>query len=792
MAVADDVRAGDGDTEIATWFGERLRRVALGATAALIVSRAFWPGESDYRVDAGGGLPWVLALLVVAGVALAAPLVGGTFRFRWSWVDLAVAALVGLVAVSALHAVDRRPAYNLGWEWLAVGIAYLLVRNLPRTRGESVALAGALAATAASVAFYGLYQAAVELPEVQRKFLANPAAALAVVGIQPGTPEEALFRDRLLGSNEIYSTFALANSLAGFLVGPLVVMLAAGWDSLTSRKGRGSRAVELALAAVPTLAVLICLILTKSRSAWVGLVAALGVLAWRERRRVRPRTLLLAAAAGLVIVGGLTAAGLATGRLDRLVLTESGKSMRYRREYWVGAWRAVNESPQAFWTGFGPGNFAAPYVRHKLPEASEDIHDPHNFVLEVWTSGGLRAVVPLAAAVGLALWLLLGPGSNEEDDPPLPSPVDPPAAPAEKPARRDPGAAPVHPGWVVAAAALGWIAAMWPGKLDPFESFDRWMILGAAWGFAVLCGYLLWSRRPLSAAALGAGALAILINLTAAGGISVPAVALMLWSLLAIGLNLRDNRGSGRLREGGGRLAAFALAAAWAALMGTFYGTEWPHFRLEAAMADAESLLKKRPPDFDGALADLDRATRADKFSSRPWQRMAGVEYEAWMFRGGKPDDLRWRKVVTELLMATEPPRPSDSWTAHRERARWASLLFKQLGGLSPKESLPLRANMVEASRKAVLLYPTNASLRARLAEASADIGMYADALAEGKEALRLDALTPHADRKLEPAVRQWLEGKLPGWTKTVDEAQAVAAPKPKPGNSLPAGAAKK
>src|SRR4051794_23153159 len=107
----------DPDVEVAAWLGERLRRVALGATAALIVSRAYWPGEADWASDAGAGLGWVFALLVVAGIGLAAPLVGGTFRFRASWVDAAVLSLVALVAASSTHAIDRRPAINLAWEW---------------------------------------------------------------------------------------------------------------------------------------------------------------------------------------------------------------------------------------------------------------------------------------------------------------------------------------------------------------------------------------------------------------------------------------------------------------------------------------------------------------------------------------------------------------------------------------------------------------------------------------------------------------------------------------------------
>ena len=35
-----------------------------------------------------------------------------------------------------------------------------------------------------------------------------------------------MLKNRLMGSNEPWSTFALANSLAGFIVGPLVLVLA--------------------------------------------------------------------------------------------------------------------------------------------------------------------------------------------------------------------------------------------------------------------------------------------------------------------------------------------------------------------------------------------------------------------------------------------------------------------------------------------------------------------------------------------------------------------------------------
>ncbi len=139
----------------------------------------------------------MLALLIVFGLALAGSFLSGRFRFRWSWTDAFVVALMFLVAISATHAIDRRPALNLAWEWAAMGFAYVLLRNLPRTRNETSALAGAIVATAFAVSCYGLYQVKVELPILQARFIANPVRVMQEMGIAPGPRSLDMVRDRL-------------------------------------------------------------------------------------------------------------------------------------------------------------------------------------------------------------------------------------------------------------------------------------------------------------------------------------------------------------------------------------------------------------------------------------------------------------------------------------------------------------------------------------------------------------------------------------------------------------------
>ena len=116
-------------------------------------------------------------------------------------------------------------------------------------------------------------------------------------------------------------------------------------------------------------------------------------------------------------------------------------------------------------------------------------------------------------------------------------------------------------------------------------------------------------------------------------------------------------------------------------------------------------------------------------------------------------------------MKAASAPRNPDNWSLHSERAKITQELLKKVGpSLSPREIIPIQASIVEATRTASRLYPTNAMLHARLAEASASVSMFQDAATEAREALRLDGLTPHLNKKLPDAVRKRLEEELPGW----------------------------
>ena len=195
------------------------------------------------------------------------------------------------------------------------------------------------------------------------------------------------------------------------------------------------------------------------------------------------------------------------------------------------------------------------------------------------------------------------------------------------------------------------------------------------------------SRR----AGLGAAALAVAVNLLAAGGIGISGGRAGALVLLALGLNLRDDRACGRLRDAGGRLPAFALAAVWAALLGTFAGAVVPFWESEAAIAEAEAALARRPPDFDTRRGRL-RPGDPRRPVQRPALARPGLPRirDLARARGAKPDDLRWKKIPVLLLKAVTPPRNPKSWTLHRDRALVTRDLLAQLGAKpDPRRAAP-------------------------------------------------------------------------------------------------------
>ncbi|HJT31692.1 MAG TPA: O-antigen ligase family protein, partial [Pirellulales bacterium] len=611
---------------------DRLRPMLLGALVAVFVARPLLVSESAATV-AGDGLPFVMLTLVLAIVWWAAGTARPRFPARLGWVDLAWLALIAWQAAGTLLAVRTgaaRAAINVCWEWVGLGLGFVLLRQLIADDRELRALAVVMIALAVVLSAYGLFQFYVSLPAVREQFDRDPEAVLRAAGVvaPPGSPARLLFRERLK-STEPMATFALANSLAGFLATWLIVLI--GVACLERPDGQDPAAVgrRWAIAAAAALPIAICLILTKSRSAYGACLLGMAGIAVARRMIAKPaartpRVAIFVAAAVIVVLIAIMVEGQA---LDREILTEATKSLSYRWHYWYAALQMVRNHP---WFGCGLGNFQDIYTQYKLPEASEVVADPHNFLLEIWSTSGTPALVAfLAIFVVVAIELRRTRRSAVAADHATPQVTGGSVA--------RPGVFAVA-GGAVSGFALAFLVGLFSTVTLPIEL----MVFGLlATALAALA-----SRRWIEHGTLGHAAPlialgALLVNLLAAGGIGFAGVAGSLWLLLAILLCLgHPVRLSG---ERSRPIAAVLLAASIAIAAICHYSAYLPVLRCRMLLAQA---------DGDPAQAEqaLRAAAAADPLADEPWKGLAALAMNRWRHEGDGRWLRLWQDAQAEIL----------------------------------------------------------------------------------------------------------------------------------------------
>jgi hypothetical protein len=207
-----------------------------------------------------------------------------------------------------------------------------------------------------------------------------------------------------------------------------------------------------------------------------------------------------------------------------------------------------------------------------------------------------------------------------------------------------------------------------------------------------------------------------------------------------------------------------------AALIGTFLGAVLPHWRSRAAMDQARVMLDQRRPDYNAARSLLVQAAGRDPLATRPWLDLADLEYRSWINSPGTPPRNTWIKLATALDRAATRPRNPDALGVQKYRL----LLLAQFRAHPRVAADPELCRIVDEDRlraagRAVAIYPSSPVLHAELARANVAVGRFAAAVDEAKTALMFDAYTPHADKKLGPAVRQELERELDTWRRQAD-----------------------
>lgn len=640
------------------------------------------------------------AVLCAAWIALAALVSWLDWRngtvWRVDWKDAAILGVTAPPIVSGIFSpfmeIEQRAAQNILLEWISLAVSLLLLRRLLSEAGLRRVLAAGIVSVLTAVAVHGLWQHYVWYPQTAQQLVEYEQleALTTLTGEQEQRKQDLLrtlgpefvsadpvarnmMRDRLVNSTEPLGFFALANTLAGIL-GVAIVFVALSRNP-TSRPALAFRIVAGSL-------LLVTFLLTKSRTAYLAaFLTAACVVLLVFGRRVPWKQVGAAVAASVGIVVLL----LLTGGLDLAVLTESSRSLAYRIEYWTATSSLIGNN---WLTGVGLGNFREEYLQYKLAGSSEEILDPHNWLLEAWATSGILgligAVVSIAALSAAAFRRIVT--LDEELQIDTSGRVLPPIAIA------------------------GFLALVWSGF--PIRIDEQVVIAVVVALFVASIAKWTWSESDFIRGGLGAATL-LTVHLLASGGFGMPAVLQMLLACLTVfAASTPDAK---RLSD---RSMHVVQATLLVLLLGAILLVIRPNLARDRWLTDAETRAYFES-DPVGAIASLKRAHAADPLSHEPLLRLASLY--ASQQRKDEARDAAMQAV------AKSPQSPTLK--------QWAASLL-----LRVREE-QLAADLLA---EAVADYPNGSDVHADAAEVFSKVGDER-AVAEAVRAIELDDLNRQA-----------------------------------------------
>jgi O-antigen ligase len=311
-----------------------------------------------------------------------------------------------LAAASTLWATDRFAALITASTWLSAGFLAAAVCRLadtPATRRLVAAIA--LAAFSAQCA-QGLSYVWVDLPALQESWQSQRTDFFTARGWQPDSFTARQFEKKVLGGELIGFTASANTYAANLLVGllictPLLILtirqLRSSAKDPSAHEEHQVNLLRLLLLAALAATSLYLGLKTSSRTS--GLAALLGLTAITAFLIASPRLVarLTANRRSLLVSAALLLAA-AIAAVVALGISRDGDllhpSLTFRWRYWLGGWHIFT---QHLLTGVGFSNFGSEYLLVRLPQAAEEVRDPHNLLVRFAAELGLPGLLLLIA-----------------------------------------------------------------------------------------------------------------------------------------------------------------------------------------------------------------------------------------------------------------------------------------------------------------------------------------------------------------------------------------------------------
>ncbi|MCA9307321.1 MAG: O-antigen ligase family protein [Phycisphaerales bacterium] len=291
-------------------------------------------------------------------------------------------------------------SFVLGSIWVSAMLGAWTLSVAARDRAIRNAVVSIVLGSVVLFAGKAALNVTIEHGALVSEYRENPAAYLARSGIEPGSPEAAVFERRM---NEPQATgwISLSNAFGTMIA---ALSLGLGVVALAAWRARKSNSLRVAqIVGVAVLFVLGCVGLYLSRSkgaaASMALAAGIVLLLGVIRSRV-PRRVLIAGvvAATLLPLAAVVARGVLGDALGE-------RSLLFRWQYLIGAARIIGEHPLV---GVGADGFKSAYLQVRLPDAVEEVSTPHSVLFDWVSCLGLIGVAWCAVWFG---WLARGVGN---------------------------------------------------------------------------------------------------------------------------------------------------------------------------------------------------------------------------------------------------------------------------------------------------------------------------------------------------------------------------------------------
>jgi hypothetical protein len=226
----------------------------------------------------------------------------------------------------------------------------------------------------------------------------------------------------------------------------------------------------------------------------------------------------------------------------------------------------------------------------------------------------------------------------------------------------------------------------------------------------------------------------LLVNLSAAGGISFAGVVTSFWLMAALVVN-KSAVYRTRCVTPGWLPVVLAIAALLLliACQQTMYG---PVLAAQGQLGQGMQYSAR------GQATDAETAFHAaavtDRYDPTPWFYLAGLHQHQWLAAESERTAREFERCVGTAVSLNR-----RAFSLRRQIGNWRLALFRRWNRTEHMKAA------IEAYSDWVRLYPTSNLGHAQLAWAHHVAGDAGAAAREAKEALRLDSLTPHRERKL-------------------------------------------